>query len=152
MWQFKLINAIVSVIPFAKRKGRFLAWTRVFVSYISMLHDSFKVPYRIETIRDAYMTPQVCMLEKYLNDEFGFTSSIFISNGQELGPWLFYSNNPNIFYLDTQDSYIWSVNENPSFIVNIPHMNTETLIPKLIAIVNKYKLPGKSFIVNKYFE
>lgn len=150
MWQSYLNKAVIGLIPFAKRKGKIMAWVRIYVSYIFSIHQALKLQ-RTDTIRRAYLTPQVSILEKYLNDLFTNPGRIYIEDGELLGPWLFYAENPNVFFLDQADSYVWGVNDQSSFIVYIPlDHNLDPFVQQVIAIVNKYKLPGKSFIIYKY--
>lgn len=147
MWTSNLLNSVIALLPFAKRKYKFINWTRVFVSYISTMYEDLKV-LRTKSVRIAFMTPQVCMVEKYLNDRFNI-GLIYITDGNALGPWIWQSDNPSIFYLDRTDSFVWG-HDSPSFIVNVPTDMDESWIPELVAIVSKFKLPGKSFIVYKY--
>jgi hypothetical protein len=124
-----------------------MAWVKTFISHLSTIYEELKL-YRIDTIRMAYMTPQIAILEKYLNDKFD-TNLITITDGILLGPWIFLEYDINEFYLDLEDSYVWNVEDEAAFVVNVPIL-LEEYIPEIIAIVHKYKLPGKSFIIYKF--
>lgn len=126
-----------------------MAWVKTFVSYLSAIYEELKL-YRIDTIRKAYMTPQVAILEKYLNDKFDIElTRIEITDGTLLGPWIFLEYNPAEFYLDLNYSYVWNVEDEAAFVVNVP-LSLEDDIPQIAAIVQKYKLPGKNFIIYKF--
>jgi hypothetical protein len=144
MWKSSLSNAINYLIPIRLRRNKIGAWLKVYLSYIDYLHEGLK-EYRDQTLRIAHLTPQVKVLEKYLNDRFN-VSDIYITDGEDLGPWLFDEWNIYQFYLD--ESYIFSEAEIPSFVVVVPS-SLEGVIQEIAAIVNKYKLPGKKFIIYK---
>ena len=137
------------MLPFRKRKPRFIAWIKVFTAYLVMvMNDLFQ--YREKTIKDAKMTPQVCYLEKFLNSRYG-VSTIKIVEGYELGPWCFYDGPPvgeiDMFMVEP-DNYCYSNNVVTSvdFVVEVPRA-LEDQCSMIAAYVQKYKLAGKSFII-----
>ena len=137
------------MLPFRKRKSRFIAWIKVFTAYLVMvMNDLFQ--YREKTIKDAKMTPQVCYLEKFLNSRYG-VSTIKIVEGYELGPWCFYDGPPvgeiDMFMVEP-DNYCYSNNVVTSvdFVVEVPRA-LEDQCSMIAAYVQKYKLAGKSFII-----
>lgn len=154
MWESQLNNTLLLVIPHRKRKAKYIHWIKTFVCHISNVFDLLKL-YRTEAIRQAYLTPQVAMLERYLNDKFT-TEDIEIVDGELLGPWLFttvLASTGSEFYLDQSDSYLWNDEDQASFVVRVPDsFDDEVEIPQIVGIVNKFKLPGKNFIINKNSE
>jgi hypothetical protein len=85
-----------------------------------------------------------------LNRRYGHTD-IWIGEGYQLGPWIWPvgSTPAVIFYLDQVDSYVWTDNDqasNVDFVVNIPG-DLATEVQYMAALVNKYKLPGKNFVI-----
>jgi hypothetical protein len=119
------------------------------MSYLQMILEGFW-QMRDDTIKEAKMTPQIAYLEHLLNDRYGRTD-IFISDGFELGPWIFSTEeeaDPE-FYMDQEDdSYIYSTDDQVtvSFVVNIPEVLSEE-VQSIAAMVQKYKLAGKYFII-----
>jgi hypothetical protein len=155
MWESQLDNTLLLAIPHRKRKAKYIHWIKTFVCHISNVFDLLKL-YRTEAIRQAYLTPQVTMLEKYLKDKFE-TEDIEIVDGELLGPWLFTAAQPSPagseFYLDQADSYVWNDEDQASFVVRVPDsFDDEVEIAQIAAIVSKFKLPGKNFIINKISE
>jgi len=149
MQQFNLYKVLQIMLPFRKRKPRFIAWIKVFTAYLVMvMNDLFQ--YREKTIKDARMTPQVCYLEKFLNSRYG-VSTIKIVEGYELGPWCFYDGPPvgeiDMFMVEP-DNYCYSNNVVTSvdYVVEVPRA-LEDQCSMIAAYVQKYKLAGKSFII-----
>jgi len=137
------------LIPWSHRKPRFTAWLKVFVSYLAKIQtDLYQLWDR--TLIEAYMTPQIIALEGILNRRYGRTD-IWIGEGYQLGPWIWpVGSTPTvIFYLDQADSYVWTDNDqasNVAFVVNIPAA-LEDEVQYMAALVHKYKLPGKNFVI-----
>ena len=136
------------LIPFSHRKSRFTAWVKVFVSYLEVMQqDLYQLWNRTDA--EAKMTPQIMYLEHLLNEKFG-TTDIVIDDGVNLGPWIYQSSetpDPE-WFVDQANSFIWN-NEDQvviDFVVHIPS-DIETGTPELAALVQKYKLPGKRFVI-----
>ena len=75
-------------------------------------------------------------------------------DGELLGLWLFTAAEPSPagseFYLDQADSYVWNDEDQASFVVGVPDsFDDEVEIPQIAAIVSKFKLQGKNFIIEK---
>ena len=153
MWKSQFsINVIGNIlIPHRHRKPRFIAWVKVFLAYLVMIKEDL-YQYWDETLLDASMTPQTIYLERILNLLFERTD-IFIDEGYTLGPWIFRDTetaDPE-FYMDLDDSFIFN-NEDAiwvDFTVNIPTI-LGSVTSHIAALVHKYKLPGKSFIIQKF--
>lgn len=144
MWASELNKALELLIPFKLRGERMKAWVSVFSSLIAAIHEQLK-QYRLATLRDAWMTPQVIMLEKYLNDRYE-VESIYITDGEIRGPWLFTRAHEDQFILDQPDSFVWSASDNYHFIVWVPvALSDET--SAIAAMVARFKLPGKRFMI-----
>jgi hypothetical protein len=135
------------LIPFRKRKAKYIAWVATFVSHLDAVFELLKL-YHTDTIRKAYMTPQVNMLQEYINDWFEVTT-IEIVDGDELGPWVYPVYDSNQFYLDQADGYVFNPQDEFDFDVRVPNTFTTAQIQELAAIINKFKLPGKNFIITK---
>lgn len=149
MWEFSLYKIGQILLPFAKRKVGFVAWVKVYLSYLSDILDRLRL-FRLASLRDAKMTPQICYLEKYLNDMFNSTK-IRIVDGYLLGPWCFFNGPPSgdeDFYMVEPDNYCFAYNVTTDidFVVEVPQ-ELEGECNVIAAYVQKFKMVGKSFII-----
>jgi hypothetical protein len=161
MWKSQFsINKIGHIlIPHRHRKPRFIAWVKVFLSYLVNIKEEL-YHYWDETILDASMTPQVMYLERMLNLIFERDDITITDQDRNLGPWVYRTGEtpPLPLYMEFghdptiagEDDWVYS-NDNAvwvDFTVNIPPvLMAETA--RIAAIVHKYKLPGKVFIIQK---
>ena len=149
MWEFSLYKIGQLLLPHAKRKIGFIAWTGVYLGALAETLDRLR-SHRAASLRDARMTPQICFLEKYLNDRFE-TSGIRIVDGKMLGPWCFYGGPPVDdvdFYAVEPDNYCYAANvaTEIDFVVEVPHP-IQSECGAIAAAVQKYKMAGKSFLI-----
>jgi hypothetical protein len=149
MWEFSLYKIGQILLPFAKRKVGFIAWVKVYLSYLSDILDRLRA-FRILSLRDARMTPQICYLEKYLRDLYS-SPEITIVDGHQLGPWCFYHSPPSgddDFYAVEPNNYCYANNVtiNIDFVVEVPGA-LEAECNAIAAYVQKFKMVGKSFII-----
>ncbi|MCX6266549.1 MAG: hypothetical protein NTW16_04230 [Bacteroidetes bacterium] len=141
------------LIPHRHRKTRFIAWVKVFLAYLAKIKDDL-YQYWDETILDASMSPQILYLERLLNLRYDRTD-IYIGEGYSHGPWVFTIAQPGTpeFYMDQEDdSWVYTYNDASGidFVVHIPAFFSSVVdVPRIAAIVHKYKLPGKRFIIQK---
>ncbi|HRY33388.1 MAG TPA: hypothetical protein P5531_10515 [Bacteroidales bacterium] len=150
--RFSLFKTVQILLPHGLRYSRVIAWNKAFVSYLAMLLESLYQFWDL-TLKEIKMTPQIICLEYLLNNRYG-TTEIYISDGTYLGPWIYPTDNEaehEEFYLDQSDSFIWNNQDEVviDFVVNVPEaLQAET--PIIGAIVQKYKLPGKHFIIQLF--
>lgn len=136
------------MLPIRLRKAKLLlAILNSVGSVLNSLFIDFKTWLR-DRYYDLSITPQVCFIEKLLNDEFDRDlRRIYISEPARLTTNFFYREtdgknwyfgNDKFFADDTRFNYPYD------FIINLP---TEIIINKerLTALVNKYKLLGKTY-------
>ncbi len=145
------INRIAhSLIPHRHRQPRMVAWVKVMVSYLVYIRDNLWDVWD-RTWLDASVTPQVGYIEKVLNLRFN-RNDIVIEDGSRLGPFIYPKNvEPDTeFFMDQADSFIYTVDDTAEcdFIVLIPS-TIEADAPLIAALVHRYKLPGKKFIIQK---
>ena len=146
--RFSLFKVVQILLPWIRRKVRFIAWTKVFVSYLARLLEQLWQFWEA-TAKECKMTPQIMYLEHDLNDRFGHTD-IFISDGYELGPWIYTDTevaDPE-FFMDQADSFLWTDLDGilVDFVVNIPAI-LDDQVQVIAAMVQKFKLPGKVFVI-----
>ena len=70
---------VTILLPTRLRKGKWVAWLRVIVSYLKIIYTEFKI-YRNKKLSEINFTGQVMYLEKLLQDKFS-CSGIYISDG-----------------------------------------------------------------------
>jgi hypothetical protein len=153
MWKFNLNRVIRLNVPPGKRFIKRYAWLAVTVSYILLVLESLR-KFRGDSIKEVKMTPQIAFLEHYLNERYATGTAIFISEGYTLGPWVWLSGVPageTDFYMVEPDNYCYpSTSEtNIGFVVNVPH-SLEDEVQHIVSLVYKFKLAGKSFIIQLY--
>lgn len=149
MNHFNLYKVLQIILPYRKRRPRFIGWIKTMTAYLAMIiADLFQ--YVDKTVKDVKMTPQLCYLEKLLNSRYA-VSTIRIVDGYELGPWCFYSGPPSgdiDMFMVEPDNYCYSqqVVVSVDFVVEVPYsLNDQCSL--IAAYVQKYKLAGKSFII-----
>jgi len=149
MIDFSLYKTIQILMPFSRRKPVFIAWVKVFISYLVFVHEQLR-HFRGETLKEAFMTPQVCYLEKFLNSRYG-RSDIQIVEGYQLGPYVFSTDPPSAdidFFMVDPDYFVYSDEDSVTvnFVVQVPRaLSSECNV--IAAYVKKYKLAGKVFII-----
>ena len=73
MIRFSLFKVIQMILPWIRRKVRFIAWTKVFVSYLARILEQLWQFWEA-TAKECKMTPQIMYLEHLLNDRYGITA------------------------------------------------------------------------------
>lgn len=142
------------LVPSRLRKAKTLAWIGALIAPIrTLLSDfmSFKATKDYELAHNG----QVCRLEGLLNDRWDAgLRRITIEDTPDVDPVFFYleaEQKPEFFYLESenQQKFFYLESETTTgydFEVRVPNFisfdNTE-----MTALVNKYKLTGRSFII-----
>ena len=153
MIQFSLYKIVRVLTPQRHRKPVFVAWLKVFVSYLEkILHELYQLWQ--DTRTEAAMTPQIIYIEHLLNTRYGRDPwDILIDDGYYTGPWIFKIDEPSVpaFYMDQNNSFVWSDADSTTvdFVVRVPEA-LEMEVPVIAATVSKYKLPGKYFVIQLY--
>lgn len=151
-WQqpFSINRVAHTLIPHRRRQIRMVAWVKVFVSYLVYIKENLWA-FWDKTWLDAAITPQVKYMEQALNLHFN-RDDITIEDGERLGPFIYtQTEEPETqFYMDEEDSWVYTADEagDCDFVVIIPSGLT-TEAPLIAAMVHRYKLPGKKFIIQK---
>jgi len=148
MLKYSLFKQSQILLPHRKRRPRFTAWIKVSVSFIASIIDTLFVFWE-NSCAEARMTPQVIYIERFLRNRYG-VPDIYISEGFTLGPWIFTkaeTADPE-FYMDLANSYVYGDYDAivVDFIVNIPS-SLILEVQTIAAMVSKYKLIGKYFII-----
>lgn len=151
--QFSINRVVHSLIPHRHRKLRMVAWVKVFVSYLVFIKDMLSQRWD-ETWLDAAITPQVAFIEQVLWIRFETGGEgISISEGFMLGPFIFtLQEDPELeFFMGDgtiEDTYVFNNRDavEVDFVVEITNAFTNAA-SEIAALVHRYKLPGKSFIL-----
>lgn len=151
----RLVNWLV---PGALRKPVTLAWLRVMMSQVVLLYQAF-MRNRNANLYTLGITPQVCYLEKMLNDRFDNTargiwigdpqrsSALYLYRDDELKPeWLYTDaeNKPLVAYSDEEAGL-----RNVDFIVHLP-AGLVANINEMKALLDMYKLAGKTYKIETH--
>lgn len=119
-----------------------------------------KVKAEFDTFRNNNLyilgiTPQVCRIEKLLNDRYDSEMRrIFLTDGVLRNLVATFTDaEAKPIYLGT--SYLYSdaefgYSDNISFVVNVPSVIALSLDAEIAEIINSYKLPGKRFKIERY--
>lgn len=110
--------------------------------------DSFDVVLSLINY-DIRITPQICYLEKVLNDHFQTTPRIEIIDGSIFLTMYFTESwQSEMEYFDDDNFMGDSFVGNDDFVIMVPSGLTQDDLNYITAVVNKYKLPSKTFIIS----
>ncbi len=144
------------MLPVRMRRHRLLALTEGLHSGLAYLHAQF-VNYTWATTYRLGITPQVCHLQKLLNDRYDYTARrIWISEEpptEALPVSLVAENKPVWLPVATENKPLKlplkgeTAGSRADFIINIPTTGMAINPQELIELLNEYKLPTKQFII-----
>jgi hypothetical protein len=150
---YKLVKQL---LPVMLRQPVIVALLETMVSPIDALYGLFR------TNRDAGLyrlgiTPQVCYLEKALNDRFDYSDRhIYITDGVYYDSLYLFTDGENLdeyIYTDGENDALYLYTrgetgaESADFIVNVP-VGLVFNVPEMKAVIDMYKLVGKSYVVS----
>ncbi len=164
MYNVDFKTFIQILIPNLIRKTKLIALLTVLFYPFVVIFDKFKAV-REFVLLQINCTGQVIYLERLLNIIFGdgvntititdgsFTIPFFLANKEE-SYVVYFHNKEELYqpvYLQNKEEYSSDVD----FIINIPterynYLLTHDLLERLKAIVNRYKIEGKTFLIINY--
>jgi hypothetical protein len=144
--------------PERKRLAVLLTWLYALVQPVISAHQSFLL-FRKSRIYQLTITPQICYLERLLNDRFDNDDRrIYIEDTDWFDPWYVYQEDelkPRYMYTEAEDQPVYTytdaeAGETPDdFIVFVPASlvfdNTE-----MRALLNINKLPGTHYNIQTF--
>jgi hypothetical protein len=152
-------KAVQWLIPNWLRQSVMVSWLGALVRPHVWLYQAF-LRYRTAKLYQLMITPQVCYMERLLNDRFdNIERRIYIDDG------ITYT--PAYIYLESEDKPLWLYTEGESepiflftegetvatetndFVVYVPaglEFNTD----EMKALINSYKLAGKLYKIQFY--
>jgi len=159
------MNAVVYDIDFGKlneeqlsdvrRKAKHIAWLRAIAKPVIYLHNLFLI-FRTSMIYNLRITPQVCFLEKALNDRYDATQRrIVIDDPVEREPWVLFRKveaKKKTLYRKSEDTelVLWRKSETTlfsvDFIVKVPAV-LNINIPEFRSFLDNYKLVTKTYSI-----
>ncbi|WP_165025667.1 hypothetical protein [Dysgonomonas sp. ZJ279] len=149
---------IQQLLPIIFRTSSVTAFLEAFLSPIRYIYSLFQRN-RDDNLYHLNITPQVCFIEKALNDRFDFGGRrIYISSGKYNRQLYIHTrseNKPVFIYKREENKPVYLRKrdevgvERFNFIVNVPK-GLQYNKAELEAIVEMYKLPTKTFIINEY--
>lgn len=139
-------------IPPRMRRPRVLAFAKALSMEVSRQHNQFRVNRKSNLYRLA-ITPQVCYLERMLNDRYDYTNRrIYIGDGNDQPPtYIYQSAEQKPLYLGSQTIYTGgeSGELKDDFIVNVPAVIVFE-DAEMVALINVYKLAGTKFKIQRF--
>ncbi len=146
----------IMMLPTMLRNYVMIAFAQVVLSPINWLYNQF-IKYRDANLYNLSITPQVCCIEKALNDRFDTSKRrIYITKTLTYAqPYLFLDQElkDDFIFIDNEnkDSYLHQGSElsagKSDFIVHIPaELYTQEVDVK--SIIDTYKLATKSYTLN----
>lgn len=131
---------------------RVSGWIKTILNAVAMQFNVVKSSFDnlIAAINyDIKITPQVCFLEKILNDHFQTTPRIEIVDGSIFLTMYFTESwQSEMEYFDDDNFMGDSWVGNDDFVIMVPTGLTQDDHNYITATVNKYKLPSKTFIIS----
>ena len=153
------------MLPVRLRGAKRLAWLACLLTGVSVPYAAL-MAFREQYLYDLAHGPQVCFIQGALNDVFdNVARGIFISDGpRNLPVYIYRAAEEKPVYVGRISEavgvgfkaplYVFRISEcvgtGVDFIVNVPSAVTGYPVydlSRLKAIVNKYKLPNKSYVV-----
>ena len=144
-------------IPADMYSNQMRAWLMQLIGQVVALYNSF-VLFRNSVLYKIAITPQVCYLEKMLNDRYDSSlRRITIIDGLEYNPLFIYldlENKPVYFFLKSETAkpkvYLYTAGEAGQFtfdfIVVVP-VAVSFNLNEMIALLQQYKLASKIFSI-----
>lgn len=139
--------------PKAIRHPLTMAWLRLLVSPVAKAHQLFKRN-RANNLYMLGITPQVCYLEKMLNDRFDFGSRrIRIGDPAGQDVWFAYQEEelkPEVMYQESEEQPVYTYSDNEAgvittdFIVYVP-ASLSFNENEMKALLDMYKMAGKRY-------
>lgn len=149
MWfNINFDRLVLLLLPTFLRKAALFGYIKALVSPIQNLHYRWS-QMRFANIDKLSYNSQVCNLRRCLNDKFDQPlRRITIDDTLEVEQDYIYTQDENadvylgIMYIETDFNYVSS---DVDFLVNVPADILDALTNEITAIINLYRLAGKSF-------
>ena len=157
-------NAIYNIVytrlklwltPGLLTKAKLLAWLGIMVAPVQFLYQDL-LRFRTQKLYELAITPQVCYLQKMLNDRYDYVQRrIVIVDAMEQDPVYIFrtsENKPQFFYRrsENQPVYFFTRGESGAlrndFVIQVP---AAIVFPsaEMRSLVQTYKLAGKKFAI-----
>lgn len=131
---------------------RVSGWIKTILNAVATQFESVKNSFDVVLSLinyDIRITPQICYLEKVLNDHFQTTPRIEIIDGSIFLTMYFTESwQSEMEYFDDEKFMGDSFVGNDDFVIMVPSGLTQDDRNYIAAVVNKYKLPSKTFIIS----
>ncbi|MBN1185775.1 MAG: hypothetical protein JXB49_26065 [Bacteroidales bacterium] len=144
------------LVPPQLRNAFILAWTKALISPVAWLYNSF-IAYWTDVNYRTAITPQVCYLQKVLNDTFDASSRrITVIDNPGYSVILIHQDSAQLPVFTHQegsghDADIPIIHDNSNysgtydFVVQVPFVLTQTELYRMASILNAYKLASKRY-------
>lgn len=141
--------------PSVLRKPKILAWLGIIIAPVQYIYQDL-LRFRTAKLYELGITPQVCYLQKLLNDKYDYAQRrIKIVDAIDGAIWWIFTdaeNKPQPIYTDAENEsqYIFTDGECGGllndFIVEVPSAVTFNL-NEMVSLLTNYKLASKQFAI-----
>jgi len=145
------------MVPARIRRSKLVAFLKVMISGVVFLYQDF-LRFRRAKLYELMITPQVCYLERLLNDRYDFTARrIRIVDGLDKPPFYIYQHDelkPKYIRKASEGQPQWIYTKGESgqlqddFIVLVPQ-DIKFELAEMRSLVKVYKLAGTRFKIQK---
>ena len=163
-----MINPVVYVIDWSKlvrqqtplplRSFLWLSFMNVLLYPVAQLHQVF-FGFRKAKLYELFISPQVCYLERLLNDKYDYTlRRIYIRDGISKPPTYIYQHaelKPVFLFkkIEEKPKFIYTGGESgdlqDDFIIWVP-LSINFQLLEMISLVRKFKLLGTKFKIQRF--
>jgi hypothetical protein len=158
-------NAIYNIIyeklerwltPFVLRKAKMMAWIAIIITPAQYIYQDL-LRFRKATLYSLSITPQVCMLQKLLNDKYDYSlRRIKIVDAFDYNPVYFFARpelKPTILFNRSENNPVYFFTRGESntdlsndFVVEVPKGLSFNLL-EMTSLIQTYKLASKKFTI-----
>ena len=157
-------NAIYNIIysklttwltPAILRKTKFLAWVAILITAVQFIYQNL-LRFRTQKLYELAITPQVCYLQKLLNDRYDYVQRrIVITDAIDQSPIYFFVRSEikqKYFYARSENkpTYFFTRGESGTlkndFIVRVP-AGIVFQLAEMTSLIQTYKMASKKFAI-----
>ena len=158
IYDIKYNKLVAWLLPVPLRKAVHNAWLLALTSPVVKLYQAL-LRYRQAKLYQLTITPQVCYLQRMLNDRFDPTlRRILLSDGIWRQPWYVYQEaelKPRYLYTEAEDDPVITYTDSEAgqlpddFVVYVP-IGLIYDITEMRGLLNAYKLAGTRYKIESY--
>lgn len=143
--------------PAMLRKPKMLAWISICISPVGYVYNNL-LRFRTQTLYTLKITPQVCYLEKLLNDRYDYINrGIYITDAFRANPVYMFQDvedKPVPMFADVENQPVFMYTDGEvgdvknDFVVVVP-LSVSFNVNEMTSLINNYKLASKRFTITQ---